>query len=89
VEPPIEREAPSVIPAAEHLGHGVSLGDQVPPVGADVGEAVEPILRVPGEEEGLVQESLEEGDWVDLSGHPNPLEVGEELPGTDEHPLPQ
>ena len=53
-------------------------------MGADVGEAVDLVVVIAGEEEGFVDGAFQERAGIDVAGGFDDVGVGEELPGAGE-----
>jgi hypothetical protein len=87
---PVQMELPSVVAAAKvGPGDAVSFADERAAVRADVREAVQPILAIPDEDEGLVDEPLEPEKRVDLARDLHRIEIADQLPAPREDALAQ
>ena len=80
-------EAPAVIAAAQRRLHPGVLADQRPAVGADVGQAVDLVAGVAGQQQRLVEDPLEQGEGVRGPGDADGVGVRHQLPAPREDAL--
>jgi len=80
----VEVETAAVVAASQIFLGARAFADEIAAVGADVGEAVDLIVVVAGEEEGFVDCAVEKRAGMDVAGSFDDLGVGEELPGGGE-----
>lgn len=83
---PAQLEPPAMIPAAEVPLRPQPLANEVPPVGADVGQAVQPILVVPRQQQRLIDRALQQRGRVDVARRLDDLRIRHELPRSPKRP---
>ena len=79
-EASVQGEAPAMIPAPEGSVNAGTLADQVAAVRADVGQAVQPVVRVAREEQRFLQHAFQEGCRPNLPGNLHLVGVADQLP---------